>query len=211
MKSNQKNNVRKSGYIKRTPEQWETIRKNRLQDKINDRELKQLLAFHVALGDFKGEWKEMPENPNYRILSDGRIWSNKRNKFLVPIKQNIGYNFAGRFIFNGKKQLCLVHRLVATTFIPNPDNKPAINHKDHNKRNNVISNLEWVSYAENTAAAIKHGILFGKQNGICLDPEKVKYIRESKITAVKLAVKFGVSKNCIYNVRHFRTWKGVAA
>ena len=58
---------------------------------------------------------------------------------------------------NGKSKRMSVHRLVAKAFIPNPKNKPYINHKDANRSNNIISNLEWCTPKENTQHSIKNG------------------------------------------------------
>lgn len=83
---------------------------------------------------------------NYIINKDGTVWSNLSNKYLKPEQLKNGYL---RVELQGKKYL--VHRLVADTYIPNPDNLPCVNHKDHNRANNDVSNLEWCSYEYNNS------------------------------------------------------------
>ena len=56
-----------------------------------------------------------------------------------------------------KHDVC-VHRVIAETFIPNPNNLPCVNHKDGNKHNNKVENLEWVTHSENTLHAMKNGM-----------------------------------------------------
>lgn len=83
---------------------------------------------------------------------------------------------------DGAKLSILTHRLVATEFIPNPDNKPFINHKDGNKENNSVDNLEWCTQSENTLHAIDTGLFVipkgEKSHASKLDDDKVRKIRE---------------------------------
>lgn len=78
----------------------------------------------------------------YKISDDGRLWSNKSNKFLKPSLDKDGYIKFGLSIA-GKVKTCYAHRLVAQAFIPNPHNLPQVNHKDENKINNNVNNLQW--------------------------------------------------------------------
>ena len=80
--------------------------------------------------------------PNYMVNEDGNIYSIFSHKFLKPSKQKNGYLTVELFNSKGSKRL-LVHRIVAEAFIPNPNNYPQVNHKDENKLNNCIDNLEW--------------------------------------------------------------------
>lgn len=85
----------------------------------------------------------------YQVTSWGRIFCIKKNRFMTPETTDKGYLRVDLYDTHGKRKHCKVHRLVADAFIPNPDNKPQINHLDGNKQNNSITNLEWCTNAEN--------------------------------------------------------------
>ena len=78
----------------------------------------------------------------YAITSCGKVWSYINKKFLKPKDNGNGYLRVGLFK-DGKVKNYMIHRLVAEAYIPNPDNLPQINHKDENKANNCLQNLEW--------------------------------------------------------------------
>jgi len=78
---------------------------------------------------------------NYEINEEGIIHNNKTNRDLKGHIENTGY-ISVNLSINGKKKNYSLHRLVAKTFIPNPANLPIVNHKDGNKTNNNIYNLE---------------------------------------------------------------------
>ena len=86
----------------------------------------------------------------------GRRW--REPKAMLTSSNGIGYIKVG--LTKNTKQLNMyVHRLVALAFIPNPRNKPEVNHIDGNKNNNRVTNLEWLTSRENTAHADKIGLL----------------------------------------------------
>lgn len=97
---------------------------------------------------------------NYKVYENGTVQRIKPSvqgqgmrtdnvgKFLKPETQKTGYQRV-TLCNKGKTKRFLLHRLVALVHIPNPDNKPCVNHKDGNKQNNAVDNLEWVTYSEN--------------------------------------------------------------
>lgn len=94
------------------------------------------------------EWKDIDGYEGlYQASSFGNIKSLKSNLILKPILQSNGYCHIG--LHNGKPIQYRLHRIIAKTFIPNPENKPQVNHKDGNRSNNNISNLEWCTASEN--------------------------------------------------------------
>lgn len=95
------------------------------------------------------EWKCIYDFEKlYKINKNGEIYSIKTNKKLKPIKQKNGYYHVS-LCKNKKIYQKRLHRLVAEAFIPNPENKPDVNHIDMDKSNNKASNLEWVTKKEN--------------------------------------------------------------
>lgn len=91
------------------------------------------------------EKRTLKDFPTYTIYSDGKIYSENVKRFLVPALDKDGYEKITLIDCKGKKNYLRVHRVVALAFIENPDKLPFINHKDENKRNNSVSNLEWCS------------------------------------------------------------------
>ena len=90
----------------------------------------------------------------YLISEDGRVYNLKTKRYLKGHLENTGYISVNLNIDNKKKNYAL-HRLVAQTFLENPDNLPIVNHKDGNKLNNNVENLEWVTQSQNRVHAIE--------------------------------------------------------
>ena len=148
---------------------------------------------------------------DYEITKDGEVYSLKHNK-RKPIKGYIdkyGYRRVLLYI-NGKRKKYFVHRLVAEKYIENPDNLPQVNHKDGNKTNNCVDNLEWVTPKENIQHAIKNG--FRKSNNTTkLNVKDVKQIKKlfSKYSMKEIADMYNVSLSCIKHIHAGHTWKNI--
>ena len=93
----------------------------------------------------------------YSISNYGRVWSSYCNDFLKPHLTKLSY-YQLMLCKNKIRKVLRINRLVLQAFIPNPENKPYGNHKDGNKINNHISNLEWVTHKENIQHAHKIGL-----------------------------------------------------
>jgi len=114
-------------------------------------------------------WKEYPECNKYLVSNTGEIKNKKTGRLMMGSKVN-GYRFMTLFVGKGIPKLNrLVHRMVAQTFLQNPENNPVVNHKDTNILNNHVDNLEWVTYKENmnTDETIKN-LKKGKNSKIIL-------------------------------------------
>lgn len=109
---------------------------------------KKLNAAKSAKND---EFYEIENEPNYLVSNSGAIFSKITNKILKGVVLKTGYV---RVVLSNRKQRC-VHRIVAETFISNPEGLPIVNHIDENPQNNCIENLEWVTHKENIQHSCK--------------------------------------------------------
>ena len=99
--------------------------------------------------------RRIQDFPIYSIDTDGRVVG--KYGLLKPMVTRKGYHMVALYL-NGKRYYKSVARLVAQAFIPNPDNKPEVNHKDGNKDNNCMDNLEWMTTRENIHHAMDNGL-----------------------------------------------------
>lgn len=157
----------------------------------------------------------------YAITDTGDVISVKRQGTTgSALKHQIMSNGYHRVTLrdNGRKQQFYVHRLVAEHFLQNPLNKPCVNHKDGNKGNNKIQNLEWCTYAENMTHAIRNQLshtphFCGEQHPMHkVSAEDVSIIRRMSADGtdhVAIAKLFGITKEQVHNIVVKKHWKDV--
>ena len=172
-----------------------------------------LMKFYpLTLEDLPGEiWKPIPDYEDYQISTFGRVKSFKRGaqKILKPM---IGRGYLRIALTrNGKTKIFSVHRLVTLAFIPNPQNKPQINHIDGCKLNNFVDNLEWMTASENTKHAHDNGLATSGENhyGAKLTNEQIYFIRENpdNLNLTQLAQMFDVVPKTISAIQLGKIWK----
>ena len=104
-------------------------------------------------------WKTIEDFPDYEVSVYGEVYSKRTGKILSPGNGGKNYDYQ-RVVLCGKNGMHTkkVHRLVAEAYLPNPENKPEVNHKDGYKKNNRLTNLEWNTHKENIQHAFRTGL-----------------------------------------------------
>lgn len=103
-------------------------------------------------------WLEVSRNPNYLVNELGEVKNATTGKILSQyVNKGNGYLYVSLWKDNKQKKVP-VHRLVAEAFIPNPKEKPCIDHADGNRQNNAIENLRWCTYSENNSRFGTRGV-----------------------------------------------------
>jgi len=169
---------------------------------------------------FEGEYYvAIPGEKSHLISKNGKVMSCLSAKpcVLKPKYDGKKYAFVNLGVQNNHYRNRKIHRLVAETFIPNPENKPQINHIDGDKANNSVENLEWVTQSEN----IRHAFLLGlikpqkgsKQAQSKLTESDVLKIRKTYcaggVSLRQLARRYGVSQTLVRYVITRRNWKHI--
>lgn len=134
--------------------------------------------------------REVVIDGHFAVYEDGRV-----NRIVDGVEIPVQFTTGTGYKAFSYKRSYLVHRLIAETFIPNPDSKPVVNHKDGNKLNNSVENLEWVTVKENVRHAVDTG-LKGNRPSKCYGKKKTGFYRaryNAGLTIVKAAAAIGVS------------------
>lgn len=153
------------------------------------------------------------------IYPDGRLKSLKTNKFIEPYLGITHRKYPKKYkklyfrlIYEGRTINRPLHRLMAETFIPNPENKPQVNHIDGDTLNNNLYNLEWCTAKENMKHASRTGLLATaeRHGNTKLTWDQVTKIRtryeKGGISQRKLAKEYGVDQKAICEMVNFRSW-----
>lgn len=158
------------------------------------------------------------QSPIHAVNNKGIVIRIRTRKVIKPSVNRKGY-----------LQVCLqnkrshrIHRLVAENFLSNPDDKPQVNHKDGNKLNNYLSNLEWVTDAENRSHAISTGLWdsisqkisdrqigSGNSRSKLVDSDVLsiyKMLKDGTLIS-EIAKKFNVNRSNIYAIKKGRSWQ----
>lgn len=167
-------------------------------------------------------WKEIL--PYYEVSNFGNVRTKSRRVKTyygfrqtvprsVPITDNgHGYKLFGTQIDHKRKNF-YIHRAVAELFIPNPSNLPEVNHKDGNKANNHISNLEWVTLQQNRAHAVVSGFI---KNGESSPSAKLKesdvveildlFLKNPGANKTHCARKYGIKDTTVHKILNGHRW-----
>ena len=138
----------------------------------------------------------------YVVSEDGVVTNTKTGKALSWHLNENGYMYVSLHR-EGKSSTRTVHRLVAEAYIPNPENKPFVNHKDANRANPHKDNLEWCTQSENIAHAYRLGNMSQKQH---FSPEELdwlldEFLKNKSMTALAKSLGVGLSRLTI-NLRN---------
>ena len=150
----------------------------------------------------------------YSVSEDGLVTGPRG--LVSTHKNHKGYVCLNLRIADGRFKIFMLHRVVAYTHIPNPVGKPEVNHKDGDKQNNTVSNLEWCTHAENCAHAQATGLFVqnrGEDHGrsplTSEDVEDIRHFRGWGISYPKLGELYGISKEAVYQIVKRQTWAHV--
>lgn len=167
-------------------EQWKKIKLPNIYD------------YYISnLGNIKAGYKEV-------VCSNGKIRKYKE-KNIKPRIDPKGYQFITLYGHQYNRQF-RIHTLVALAFIPNPENKPCVNHKDSVRTNNKVNNLEWVTHSENTMHAYLKGVIKPPKKLTESAVEDIRILHKQKEKQHIIAKKFNISQTQVSRIVNYINW-----
>ncbi len=174
----------------------------------------------TSLGPIPEGSRVIPGHENYCASNDGKIFSRNYRKSgkTVELKQQThpeGYKRVNIYAFKHK---AAVHRLVAMAFLENPKLLPQVNHKDGNKSNNCISNLEWCDNSWNQKHAFLNGLhIYAagedhansklSENDVISIKDELRRVPPYKGQLKDIGAKYGVTNYCIFDIKKCKSWR----
>lgn len=155
------------------------------------------------------------QNSEYYVNEDGEVFNDKGFKYKAYVNPCHGYCQVPIKTLDGKVTTRRLHRVVAEAFIPNPENKPEVNHIDGNKENNKVSNLEWVTSSENhlhaTRVLLKNSseahykATVSNATVIQICEDLVKGLRD-----IDIIRKYNISSDIVGKIRGRKSWMNIS-
>lgn len=145
----------------------------------------------------------------YNVSKKGEIVNIVTGKTLKPFVDRRGYENYSLWGDDGHRKTMRCHQLVAQVYIPNPNNYPQVDHLDCNKRNNSVSNLEWVDNGTNARRARENGLMRGQ----CYTREEAQLaceMLERGIPIKDICEIYGFTKDFVCSIKYHVKWKSVS-
>ena len=163
-------------------------------------------------------WKTIPGFEDYSVSTKGQVRRDTPGPGTYPgkiMKPSISQK--GYLQIKLKKKIKRIHRLVAISFLPNPDNLPEVDHIDENKKNNNVNNIEWVTPCENIRRSYRtgsrdHMIAENSPSNVLTEIQVLeikKLLEKEEFSQRKLAKKFGVHHSTIRKIINGKSWAHV--
>lgn len=165
------------------------------------------------------EWKPVVyrgKTTDYMVSNYADIYNLRTKSLLKKFACSSGNYQAVHLFIDGKDYKVMVHRLVATAFIPNPENKPEVNHKDTITFHNFSNNLEWVTHKENIEYMIKMGNqIVGTKHKNCIHTEdQIRYacelLQDDELELYEIKKITGVSTKTLSRIRDGSGWRHIS-
>ena len=215
-KKNKKNEMEKLLQAERDKHSQELFKKN--EGMLDIAEIVKLEQYMQDLAN--PEWRPIiidGQESNYIVSNTGLVKNATSGLLLAYSLDGKGYAHVG-LSMNNKSHTKRIHRLVAETFIPNPENKPQVNHMNGVKTCNWVGNLEWCTNSENQIHAINMGlrkILKGAEHGHCQHTEEqvhaVCRLLEQGVPVYMVARKLNVKRSFVTGIIYQGNWPDIQA
>lgn len=152
---------------------------------------------------------------DYEVDKQGNVYRVGNDKPKYQSVNRDGYRVVCLWK-NNKSTAKTVHRLVALAFLPNPENKPCVNHINGDKQDNRLENLEWMTYSENTIHSFENGLQVAAKGEEVHNAKhtneqihEICKLMEEGLRNIEIIEKLGVPKSLLKNIRNGRSWESI--